>query len=175
MNLDNFYNGTIRKLPVVREHEDFRDDVRVCLSEYIENVESLDNNLFASDAEKQDIVAKIQEQSDQISEIINSYYEGQHAVAFEKFQQLFNAPNGIITNIQSYIIQPRSSVTYYDEEEEVLRSKEVPNIWFRARIFDNKQEHTFKEMFHIPLNKREIVNTQTYSAPGYPCLYLGNT
>ena len=73
MNLENFYNEIIRKLPVVREKEDFRDDVRACLSEYIENVKSLDNNLFASNAEKQDIVAKIQEQSDQISEIINSY------------------------------------------------------------------------------------------------------
>ena len=73
MNLENFYNGIIRKLPVVREKEDFCDDVRACLSEYIENVKSLDNNLFASDAEKQDIVAKIQEQSDQISEIINSH------------------------------------------------------------------------------------------------------
>lgn len=175
MNLENFYNEIIRKLPVVREKEDFRDDVRACLSEYIENVKSLDNNLFTGDAEKQDIVAKIQEQSDQISEIINSYYAGQHAIAFEKFQQLFNAPNGIITNIQLYTIQQQSIEEYYDEEEEVLRSEEVPNIWFRARIFDNKQEHTFKEMFHIPLNKREIVNTQRYSAPGYPCLYLGNT
>ena len=174
MNLENFYNEIIRKLPVVRKNEDFRVDVRVCLSEYIDNVKSLDINLFKSKAEKQDIVAKIQEQSERISEIIDLYYAGQHAIAFEKFQQLFNAPNGILTNIKLYTIQQQSIEEYHDEDG-ILKSKEVPNIWFRARIFDNKQEHTFKEMFHIPLNKREIVNTQRYSAPGYPCLYLGNT
>lgn len=174
MKLENFYNEIIRKLPVVRKNEDFRDDVRGCLSEYIDNVKSVDANLFESEAEKQDIVAKIQEQSERISEIIDLYYAGQHAIAFEKFQQLFNAPNGILTNIQLYTVQQQSIEEHHDEEGK-LRSKEVPTIWFRARIFDNKQEHTFKEMFHIPLNKREIVNTQRYSAPGYPCLYLGNT
>ena len=45
MNLENFYNEIIRKLPVVRKNEDFRVDVRVCLSEYIDNVKSLDINL----------------------------------------------------------------------------------------------------------------------------------
>lgn len=172
MNLENFYSEIIRKLPVIRKNEDFRDDVKNCLSEYTANVNSIDVDLFESEAEKQDIVAKIQEQSKRISEIIDLYYAGQHAIAFGQFQQLFN--NGILTNIQLYTVQQQSVEEHHDEEGK-LRSKEVPTIWFRARIFDNKQEHTFKEMFHIPLNKREIVNTQRYSAPGYPCLYLGNT
>ena len=30
-------------------------------------------------------------------------------------------------------------------------------------------------MFHIPFNKRGKVETQRYSAPGYPCLYLGSS
>ncbi len=174
MNIENFYNEIVRNLPVVRKNEDFRDDVKICLSEYVKNVKLIDPNLFDSEAEKQDIVAKIQEQSDRISEIIDLYYAGQHAIAFEEFQQLFNAPNGILTNIQHYTVRQQSIEEYHDEEGK-LRSKEVSTIWFRARIFDNKQEHTFEEMFHIPLNKREIVNTQRYSAPGYPCLYLGNT
>lgn len=55
MNLENFYNEIIQKLPVVRKNEDFRDDVRGCLSEYIDNVKSVDINLFESEAEKQDI------------------------------------------------------------------------------------------------------------------------
>lgn len=172
MNLENFYNEIIRNLPVVRKNEDFRDDVKNCLSEYTANVNSIDVDLFESEAEKQDIVAKIQEQSKRISEIIDLYYAGQHAIAFGEFRQLVN--NGILTNIQLYTVQQQSIEEYHDEEGK-LKSIEVPTIWFRARIFDNKQDHTFKEMFHIPLNKREIVNTQRYSAPGYPCLYLGNT
>ena len=29
-------------------------------------------------------------------------------------------------------------------------------------------------MFHIPLDKRGLVDTQRYSVPGYPCLYLAH-
>jgi len=29
-------------------------------------------------------------------------------------------------------------------------------------------------MFHIPMNKRESIQSYRYSIPGYPCLYLAN-
>ena len=32
-----------------------------------------------------------------------------------------------------------------------------------------------KEMYHIPLNKRDLVGTQRFSIPGVPCLYLGTS
>ena len=32
-----------------------------------------------------------------------------------------------------------------------------------------------KELFHIPMNKRNLVKTERFSAPGYPCLYLGKS
>lgn len=31
-----------------------------------------------------------------------------------------------------------------------------------------------KEMFHIPVSKRQLVKTERYSMPGYPCLYLAS-
>lgn len=174
MNIDTFYNKIIQGLPIVRKNVDFRDDLKNSLSEYADNVNSIDVDLFESKAEKQDVVAKIHEQSSRLYEIVDLYYAGQHATAFEKFQQLFNTPNGISTNIKLHTIKERSIEEYHDEEGN-LKSIVTPTIWFRARIFEDKQGHTFEEMFHIPLNMREIVNTQRYSAPGYPCLYLGNT
>jgi hypothetical protein len=32
-----------------------------------------------------------------------------------------------------------------------------------------------KDLFHIPFERREIVNRQRYSLPGLPCLYLGSS
>ncbi len=98
MNIDTFYNKIIQGLPIVRKNVDFRDDLKNSLSEYADNINSIDVDLFESEAEKQDVVAKIHEQSGRLYEIVDLYYAGQHATAFEKFQQLFNTPNGISTN-----------------------------------------------------------------------------
>lgn len=174
MNIDTFYNKIIQGLPVIRKNVDFREDLKNSLSEYADNINLIDVDLFESEAERQDVVAKIREQSGLLYEIVNLYYAGQHATAFEQFQQLFNIPNGISANIKLHTIKERSIEESHDEEGK-LKSIEIPTIWFRARIFEDKQGHTFEEMFHIPLNMREIVNTQRYSAPGYPCLYMGNT
>lgn len=44
---------------------------------------------------------------------------------------------------------------------------------FRMRVLDDGIVPTFAAMFHIPFDRRGIVGTQRYSAPGFPCLYLG--
>ena len=40
---------------------------------------------------------------------------------------------------------------------------------------NNGNISSIKDMFHIPNNMRGIVKTERFSAPGYPCLYIGNT
>lgn len=49
------------------------------------------------------------------------------------------------------------------------------SLFYRARVFKTNGRKSYTEMFHIPLDKRGIVETQRYSAPGYPCLYLGSS
>lgn len=46
---------------------------------------------------------------------------------------------------------------------------------YKMRVVDEGTMPTFEGMFHIPYDKRGIVKTQRYSAPGLPCLYLGFT
>lgn len=48
--------------------------------------------------------------------------------------------------------------------------------WFRMRIQEkNKRTFSSNEMFHIPFQLRGKVNTQRYSLPGYPCLYVSRS
>lgn len=56
---------------------------------------------------------------------------------------------------------------------DILKAKEKP--LYRMRRMENRRDVSNKDLFHIPLNKRGIVNTNRYSAPGYPCLYLGTS
>ncbi len=50
-----------------------------------------------------------------------------------------------------------------------------PHSFFRIRLMDSVYEVQPEEMFHIPIGMRGKVVTQRYSAPGYPCLYLGES
>ncbi len=46
--------------------------------------------------------------------------------------------------------------------------------FYRARIGNNKP-YSKAQMFHLPLSLREFANTQRFSIPGLPCLYLSNS
>ncbi|MDX9902306.1 MAG: hypothetical protein RBT22_12540 [Aliarcobacter sp.] len=46
--------------------------------------------------------------------------------------------------------------------------------FYRVRISENEINKR-DELFHIPFNKRELVNTQRYSIAGVPTLYLGSS
>ncbi len=56
----------------------------------------------------------------------------------------------------------------------VVKSTEIHEPFYRARVGANKL-YTKKQMFHLPFSKREFVNTQRFSIPGFPCLYLSNS
>ncbi|NDV65294.1 RES family NAD+ phosphorylase [Bacteroides sp. 224] len=48
--------------------------------------------------------------------------------------------------------------------------------WYRMRKKESEKElFRPREMFHIPFELRGKIQTQRYSIPGYPCLYLGRT
>ena len=62
---------------------------------------------------------------------------------------------------------------------ETLMVEHVPSDLFaalyRARQFPDVPHNTARDMFHIPVDKRHLVETQRFSIPGFPCLYLGST
>lgn len=48
-------------------------------------------------------------------------------------------------------------------------------IYYRVRSNSTYKFYKKNEMFHIPFEKRGLVNNQRYSISGYPCLYLGSS
>ena len=73
-------------------------------------------------------------------------------------------------------------VELYKKLNEVMRSIEehlyikeikVTNEFYRIRV-GNKGNYSRKDLFHIPMSKRELIRSYRYSISGYPCLYLAN-
>lgn len=69
------------------------------------------------------------------------------------------------------ILKDKKLLTLEIDSEDKEYSK-----WFRMRKSE-ANHHTFpaNEMFHIPFQSRGKVNTQRYSLPGYPCLYISRS
>lgn len=95
-----------------------------------------------------------------INEIATSIYQGLHSRAFKQLSNLLGGQGK----------QPAlgSSILTY-----VFKANEKP--LYRMRRIENRRDVVYTDLFHIPLNKRGIVNTNRFSAPGYPCLYLGTS
>jgi hypothetical protein len=53
-------------------------------------------------------------------------------------------------------------------------SKGLHKPLYRGRLGSNKL-YSKGEMFHLPFSKREFANSQRFSIPGLPCLYLSNS
>lgn len=174
MNIEEFYAETVASLPIIRQNNDFRKDLEMALNTYSERVTQIDIAHFASEEERENIITSINALSDTIKKVVNLYYDGRRANALQVFRDQMECPNGLFENIGIHSIE---KITHFKEKDAQgkVTIQERPTVWFRARVFEDKQSHSFREMFHIPLDKRESVKTQRYSAQGYPCLYLGNT
>lgn len=138
------------KLPFAyTESDGFIPSINQILMEYYSDIKKLDEKLLV---EKYEEVIKLY--IDGIMEILNLSYQGLHALAFNKFKEL---------------------MCDYRLSQFLQEKIENEKILYRMRIMENRTSVSFKDMFHIPLNKRGIIKTQRYSSPGYPCLYLGTT
>lgn len=107
------------------------------------------------------------------------YFDKKHSSNLTKAKKLITSfSQDILTSIDLYF-QGYSSESYIafaermDKIQEYLVYKEITrNSEFRfCRIRIDKGE-TWKDLFHIPFDKREIVKGYRYSIAGFPSLYL---
>ncbi len=92
-------------------------------------------------------VEKIREYCQAIEEVIRLYYSG-------LYFQAYNVLKGQIERLPKWRINHKRP-------------------FYRMRVVDEGTVPTYEGMFHIAFDKRGIIKTQRYSAPGFPCLYLG--
>lgn len=153
MTKDELYSKIAAMLPV--ENTDSKP-FRVLLSDSLKTYLSYVNKTEGIGGEDKKEIAYICEA---IKAIVKAQYKGLHAQAFRKLSNLFSGKTGHKGFGNILFISPLEANTSF----------------YRARIHSGTKKFTYKDMFHIPFSKRGIVQTQRYSFPGYPCLYVGES
>lgn len=153
MTKDELYEKMVTMLPV--ENNDGKP-FRALLSEKFKSfISFVEKTEGIEDKDKKEI-AYICEA---IKGIVKSQYKGLHSQAFKKLSNLLSGTSGHKGYSNILLVSP-------------LMEK---SCLYRARVHKGSKKYTYKDMFHIPFDKRGIVQTQRYSFPGYPCLYVGES
>ena len=94
-----------------------------------------------------------------IVEIISKYENGNIFDSFETVNELMQL---LYTHIELILIDKKTPEKFLNKN------------FYRMRE-SNEQLTERKEIFHVPFNLRRKINTQRYSIPGLPCLYLSSS
>ncbi len=156
MTQEEFFKKAIGMLPVASSKDkEFRFHFYNSLDSYKKLVKENKDNLALDDT----IIGKLEDIIKKTKEILRNQYNGLHSTAFTSLNNLLG-------------IDDQHDVA------ECLIIKKIPansKSFYRMREMKNRKNVSYKEMFHIPFDKRGIISTQRYSFPGYPCLYLGES
>lgn len=128
---------------------EFPTKLKEKLSSYKESLNNID---FVSDSfEKSTVFDIVDKLTVAINEAVDLVYRGKLSAAYGKL-------NVLVPSLGRFVY-----------------AVDVDHSFYRMRTASGaeKSKIGYKDMFHIPFQKRGIVSTQRYSAPGYPCLYLG--
>lgn len=125
--------------------DDFPKVLYACLNEYL---------CILKNEVKPDMrfFAKVANNRNYMRRIVRSYLQGRHSTAYTQLKNVLKSNNDLY-------------VTEIAKDE----------LYYRIRSFEKRKGLSRKDLFHIPMTKKRIIKTQRYSAPGYPCLYLGKS
>ena len=165
MNINELHQYIEQLFPIKRNNDSFREDLSQELKKYLDNIDSIPVETVTYIPNWSDLKVRIKKLITHIEKSVESYYLGMRNEAYRVLQSDIMGDDGIINSIGLHTIT---------KEEETLDGKRS-TYFFRARFFQDKNDKTYRDMFHIPLNMRGRVSTQRYSSPGYPCLYLGTS
>lgn len=163
MNREELYKEMVKMVPVKSdEKKDFREIVRGQLKAYRELINHLNEELPVDWNEKKDRVNQL---CDGINRAIDSEAKGIRHSAYTTIKNQLDGYKSRATEIKKLA---------YDDN---ILTIESGTATYRMRKIDLEEQRKLKpkDMFHIPLDKRGLVETQRYSVPGYPCLYLAHS
>lgn len=186
MKLIEALNKMRTQIPFQRkEKESVLDVLKVKFSDYIALLKTISeddfselfikNSLYCKPMGKKAFINLISQIQQTIENAISVYAEGNPSKAYEYIHGLL-AENKFVSrennrNPKYASRKLNEPLGFYFKLD--LKGKTDSKDYFRMRI--SEKPLSKKEMFHIPLNQREIVSTQRFSIPGYPCLYLGTS
>lgn len=146
MLLEDYSNGGSLENYLKEKLEKYKKDIK--------NIDLSDYN-----CKKDGLFEKVSKSCEIINNVLKFYNEAKISESISKLKE--------------YIEENRDSLLIMT----INPSKDEDNkIWYRMRICEKgRRFYNSKEMFHIPFELRGKVNTQRYSLPGYPCLYISRS
>lgn len=152
-DIDRFYSKIMELLPYKSPKV---APFRSCLNYALKKYNELVSEYVDDEVTKQDVsyITK------KLDGVVKSYLEGLHSTAFSQLQ---------------FLIYGKKNVTAKIDIGSTILTIEKGADFYRMRQNELHQRCEAKDVFHIPLTQRGLVKTQRYSAPGYPCLYLGES
>ncbi len=135
------------KLPIIFHTDNYKEEVHQLLTQYIEDL-----TFYNVDTS---VIEQVKQFRRSCMYTISNYLKGIHSNAFENFEKGLSYLN---------IIESKLTVSQLDND-----------VFYRCRSNkpEENKDYDDSEMYHIPLNKRGIIDTQRYSFPGLPCIYGG--
>lgn len=121
------------------------------LREYITFLEGY--NLSQFEIEKEAVVVDVNSISKALCESVKFYYCGQQVQSYKKIADI-----SCIFN--KHFVEISAKHSFYR---------------MRTIVGEDKNNLDRQKMFHVPFTQRDKISTQRYSAPGFPCLYLGES
>ena len=159
IDLKDIYEQLCLRVPV-KQYDADPADFRGVLQRELKDYMTLMDYMKQEDVLVDPIVEEVRRTCKKLNDIVTSVYMGLHSRAFTQLSNLLRGGNSKPA-LGSSIMMCK------------LNAREKP--LYRMRRMENRRDVIYKDLFHIPLTQRGVVNTNRYSAPGYPCLYLGTS
>lgn len=102
---------------------------------------------------------KIKHYCKKLKEVLREYENGYIFKSYDLFDKMMH---DIIENLESIIINEKKPDDFLNKD------------FYRMRLSDSILTDK-KELFHTPINLRRKINSQRYSVPGLPCIYLSSS
>ncbi|MET3029190.1 RES family NAD+ phosphorylase [Flavobacterium sp. UW10123] len=159
MELLSLLDDPVTNLPIAYSNENFRDSLRSILNNFEEscqNADCISSEWISNPDELDNHKEKIKKLIKGLLRSVDIFYAGKPAQAYITFSRTMNDLN----------------ITQYLDKGFVLPLRE--NL-FRIRTSAGNYPLSRNELFHIPFEKRGMVNSQRFSIPGLPSLYTSNS
>lgn len=163
MDTNELYTKIVEMVPIeADEKEDYREVLRKSLKSFRKLLGDLDAVFRPANWDK--TIERVKQLCDAINRAAEREYQGMRHSAYASIK---NQLDGYKTR--------RNEIKGLAYDKNVLT---IParTVSYRMRKVDLEEQHKLKrkDMFHIPFDKKGLVETQRYSVPGYPCLYLSH-
>lgn len=146
-------------LPIESESGDFRKLIREKLNHFgaiIDSSENLSKEIEGIKFTESVFKKRNKILREGILKTIDAYYEGEPTAAF---------------SVLSKAMREANVLGYLKKDLEITPNTDL----FRIRLCKGNYPLERKDLFHIPFESRSRVNTQRFSIPGLPSLYLANS